>query len=153
MIRAARAFLADAGPARGWWRLVPRFAVVAVVLPAGIGKFANHAQYVDRFERWGFAAPGTMASVTGVVEVLASIAILLGLWPRLGAVTILGVMAGALVTAGRVDGGMNIWLPLVVASLASVVAVGGVGPLRVGRGERVRSRPRRRSEPATPPGG
>lgn len=125
-------WLADPGPDRGWWRLVPRLAAALVVLPAGVGKFLNYDAYVDRFERWGFgAAPGAFAVLTGTVEVVAALLVLLGLVPRLGALAIVGVMLGALTTAGRIDGGQNIWLPLVVIACAGAVAVVGAGPIRL----------------------
>jgi len=127
-------WLLDPGPGAGAWRLVPRIAIAAIVLPAGIGKFTNHDAYVERFERWGFAAPGAMAILTGVVEILASLSILLGVLPRVGALGIVGVMIGALATAGRVDGGSNIVLPIVVIALALAVMAIGTGPLRLPSG-------------------
>jgi hypothetical protein len=49
----------------------------------------------------------------------------------------MGNMVGALATAGRVDGGQDIWLPIVLIVLLSAVVARGAGkwalPLR-GRG-------------------
>lgn len=62
----------------------------------------------------------------GVVEVLGGLMLLLGVLPRLAALVLAGNMVGALVTAGRIDGGREIWLPLIlIAGLAAVVVWGG----------------------------
>lgn len=126
-------WLTDDEPRGRWWGLLPRLAIAAIMLPAGLGKFFNYDAYVERFERWGFgAAPGLFALLTGTAEVLAALLVLSGRYSRLGALTIIGVMIGALATAGRVDGGQNLWLPVVVIGLAVLVAALGSGPLRIG---------------------
>lgn len=121
-------WIAGTGSTRTIAGLLARLALAAVFLGAGSGKFADHAQYVDRFTRWGIGAPSAMVVVTGVLEVLAGVSLLMGVLPRLGAITVVGVMVGAVVTAGRVDGGRDIWMPLIMVALAAVVLVRGVGP-------------------------
>lgn len=118
-------WLSDPG-SRSWGALVLRLLLGAVFLQAGLGKFVNHDAYVERFERWGFGfAPGAMAIVTGLAEVAAALALLLGVVPRLAAVAMIGDMIGALVTAGRIDGGSNVWLPIVLIVLLAVLAAVG----------------------------
>lgn len=117
--------LADPGtPA--WAALVLRVALAALFIPVGLGKFLNHDAYTERFERWGFGvAPGAIAILVGLVEVVGGLMLLLGILPRLAALVLLGNMVGALVTAGRVDGGQDIWLPIVlIIALAAVVRWG-----------------------------
>ncbi len=88
-----------------------RVALAVVFSPIGIGKFVNHDTYTERFERWGFGvAPGTIAVLVGIVEVLGGLMLLLGVLPRLAALVLMGNMVGALATAGRVDGGQDLWL-------------------------------------------
>jgi putative oxidoreductase len=119
------AWLLDPGrPA--WAPLVARLALAVIFVPAGIGKFVNHDDYITRFERWGFGSVSSQISiVVGIVEILGGLALAVGIVPRLAAVVLIGNMFGALVTAGRVDGGSDIWLPLVlIAVLAVVVALG-----------------------------
>ena len=109
-----------------WAAFALRVLLGAVFLQAGLGKFVNHDEYVERFDRWGVgAAPGAMAILVGALEVAAALALILGVVPRLAAIAMIGNMVGALVTAGRVDGGSNIWLPIVlIVLLAVLVAVG-----------------------------
>ena len=95
-----------------WGTLVLRVALAALFIPVGLGKFVNHDTYTERFERWGFgAAAGEVAILVGIVEVTCGLMLLLGVVPRLAALVLAGNMVGALVTAGRVDGGQDIWLP------------------------------------------
>lgn len=120
-------FFRLADPGRPLWRtLVLRVALAALFIPVGLGKFVNHDAYIERFERWGFgAAPGEVAILVGVVEVTCGLMLLLGVVPRLAALVLAGNMVGALLTAGRVDGGQDIWLPLIlIAGLSGVIAWG-----------------------------
>jgi uncharacterized membrane protein YphA (DoxX/SURF4 family) len=130
--------LADPGPPL-WGTFVLRLALAAVFIPVGLGKWVNHDAYVERFERWGFgAAAGEVAILVGVLEVGCGLMLLLGLLPRLAALALIGNMIGAVVTAGRVDGGQDIWLPLVLIALLAAIVRWGAGrwalrpPLAVG---------------------
>jgi putative oxidoreductase len=126
-MRRAIAFLLDPGPAR-WATLVLRVILAAVYIPIGLGKFVNHDTYVERFERWGFgAAAGEVALLVGVVEVIGGLMLLLGVAPRLVALVLAGNMIGALATAGRIDGGQDIWLPIVLLVLLAAIVVWGAG--------------------------
>jgi uncharacterized membrane protein YphA (DoxX/SURF4 family) len=118
--------LVDPGPPL-WATLVVRVILAAVFIPVGLGKFVNHDTYVERFERWGFgAAAGEVAILVGVVELTCGLMLLLGVAPRAAALVLIGNMIGAIATAGRIDGGQDVWLPLVlIALLAAVVRWGG----------------------------
>lgn len=142
--------LARSRPRWARWRDLPARIVPGVVfVPAGLGKFVNHSAYIERFDRWGIPAPGAAAYLAGTVEVLAGLLVLLGVAPRAAALSLCGVMAVALATAGRIDGGRDVWLPiLMIAVAASVVIRGsrrgdgpgdGIGPI-AGRGIRPRRR-------------
>jgi putative oxidoreductase len=126
-MRGLVARLADPGRPL-WGTLVLRVALAALFIPVGLGKFVNHDAYVERFERWGFgAAAGEVAILVGIVEVVCGLMLLLGVVPRLAALALAGNMVGALVTAGRIDGGQDIWLPLILIAALSVVVVWGAG--------------------------
>ena len=126
-MHALVAFLLDPGPPR-WWTLVPRLVAAAVFIPTGLGKFVNHDAYVERFERWGFgAAAGEVAILVGLLEVVCGLMLLLGVAPRAAALALIGNMVGALATAGRIDGGQDVWLPLVMIAVLAVVVVAGAG--------------------------
>jgi uncharacterized membrane protein YphA (DoxX/SURF4 family) len=129
-----------------WGTLVLRVVLAAVYIPVGLGKFVNHDTYTERFERWGFgAAAGEVAILVGLVEVACGLALLAGLLPRLVALVLVGDMIGALVTAGRIDGGQDIWLPLILIAGLSAVIVWGAG--------RWALTPRRRAVAGIPAGG
>jgi len=53
--------------------------------------------------------------------------LLLGVVPRLVAAALIGNMIGAVATAGRVDGGQDIWRPIVLIVLLAAVVVLGAG--------------------------
>ncbi|HEX2508446.1 MAG TPA: DoxX family protein, partial [Miltoncostaeaceae bacterium] len=102
-MRRAIALLLDPGPPR-WDTLVLRVVLAAVYIPIGLGKFVNHDEYVERFERWGFgAAGGELAVLVGLLEVIGGLMLLLGIAPRLVSLALIGNMIGALATAGRID--------------------------------------------------
>jgi putative oxidoreductase len=133
-MRRAIAFLLDPGPPR-WDTLVLRVVLAAVYIPIGLGKFVNHDEYVERFERWGFgAASGELAVLVGLLEVIGGLMLLLGIAPRLVSLALIGNMIGALVTAGRIDGGRDIWRPAVLIVLLTVVVALGAGRWALGRG-------------------
>ena len=126
-MHALVAFLLDPGPPRRW-TLVLRVIAAAVFIPVGLGKFVNHDAYVERFERWGFGeAAGEVAILVGVVEVACGLMLLLGVAPRAAALALIGNMIGALATAGRIDGGQDVWLPLVLIVVLAAIVVGGGG--------------------------
>ena len=126
-MHALVAFLLDPGPPR-WWTVVPRLVAAAVFIPTGLGKFVNHDAYVERFERWGFgAAAGEVAILVGLLEVVCGVLLLLGVAPRAAALALIGNMVGALATAGRIDGGQDVWLPLVMIAVLAVVVIAGAG--------------------------
>lgn len=132
----ARLILRLSDPGRpSWAPVVLRVVLAAVFIPAGLGKFVNHDAYVERFERWGFGfAPGAVAILVGIVEVVGGLALLLGVVPRAFALVLIGNMLGALVTAGRVDGGQDIWLPIVLIVLLGAIALWGGGRLALAPG-------------------
>ncbi len=125
-MRRVISLLMDPGPADRWPPFVLRLVLALVFIPAGIGKFANHDAYITRFDRWGFPQPSAFAYSVGVVEIGAGLLMLLGIAPRLVAAGLAANMVGALATAGRVDGGQNIWLPLVLIVIClAIVSQGG----------------------------
>jgi uncharacterized membrane protein YphA (DoxX/SURF4 family) len=126
-MRRLVAVLLDPGPPL-WATLVVRVAVAAVFIPIGLGKYVNHDAYVERFERWGFgAAAGEVAFLVGAVEVVCGLMLLLGVVPRLAALALIGNMIGALATAGRIDGGQDVWLPILMIVLLAAIVRWGAG--------------------------
>jgi uncharacterized membrane protein YphA (DoxX/SURF4 family) len=106
--------------------------------PDGAREFLNHGAYIERFDRWGFPEPGSVAYAVGTIEVVFVLLVLLGIAPRLAGLTLAGNMVGAFATAGLVDGGQNLWLPPIMFALAAAVLVRGGGrwqlPTHIGVG-------------------
>jgi uncharacterized membrane protein YphA (DoxX/SURF4 family) len=120
-----------------WAPLVARLALAAIFIPAGIGKFVNHDAYITRFERWGFGPFSSQISImVGIVELLGGIALALGIAPRAAAVILIGNMIGAIATAGRIDGGTDIWLPLVLIVVLALIVARGAGRYALSSGSR-----------------
>lgn len=124
-------WLLEPGPPDRVPPLAARILLAAVFIPIGMGKFLNHDAYIDRFERWGFPAPGASAYLAGVTEVGCGFLMLLGVLPRPAGLALLGTMVGAFTTAGLQDGGQDLWLPPVMAALAVYVVIAGAGRLRL----------------------
>lgn len=117
-----------------WAPTVVRLVLAAVFLQAGLGKFVNHDAYAERFERWGFgAAAGEAAILVGLVEVVGALGLALGVAPRAVGLVLIGNMVGALATAGRIDGGQDVWLPLFLIALLGVPVGWGAGCFSLGR--------------------
>ena len=133
MGRSALRAMLDPGASRSLRPTLVRVALGALFLQTGSGKFVNHDAYVRRFERWGLPAPEITTYATGSIEVVMGLLLIVGWLVRPAALLLIGTMTGAVLTAGRVDGGRDLWLPpLVAVLLAGLVRVGG-GRLQVAR--------------------
>jgi len=76
-----------------------RVVVAVVFITEGVLKFLYPADLGSgRFGRIGLPMPGLLAPLVGVVEVLGGLALLVNLVPGFAALTLLGVIAVALVT-------------------------------------------------------
>jgi uncharacterized membrane protein YphA (DoxX/SURF4 family) len=130
--------LADPGRP-SWAGLVLRLGLGGLFAQAGLGKFVSHDRYVERFERWGFGGAAAEAAIlVGAVEVACGLMLALGVVPRAAALVLIGNMAGALATAGRVDGGRDAWLPAVLIAALAAVPAAGAGRWSLARAARGR---------------
>ncbi len=79
--------------------LAVRLMVGLIFLPEGLKKFLFPEQWgAGRFTRIGIPAPETIAHLVGALEIGCAILVLLGLWTRLAALPLVGVMLVALAT-------------------------------------------------------
>lgn len=79
--------------------LLVRILVGWVFVSEGIQKFLFPAQLgVGRFEKIGIPAPHVMAPFVGTVEIVCGTLVLVGLFTRLAAVPLLGVISVAIAT-------------------------------------------------------
>jgi uncharacterized membrane protein YphA (DoxX/SURF4 family) len=108
-----------------------RVVLGGVFIPTGLGKYVNHDAYIERFDRWGFPEPGSVAYFVGAIEVVFGLMALFALAPRLAGLTLAGNMVGAFFTAGLVDGGQDLWLPPIMFVLAIGLVILGAGRLQL----------------------
>jgi putative oxidoreductase len=104
-----------------------RVAIGAVFIATGIQKLSDRATATANFDHWGLPSPSTFSAVIAVVEIVCGLLVLLGLATRLGALILCIDMLGAVATAGRVDGGMHLVAPPVLALLCLVLVARGGG--------------------------
>ena len=105
-------------------RIVVGFAFIA----AALEKLSNHAQSTDDFQRWGLPSPSTFSYAISAVEIVFGVVLILGILPRFAAL-VLGLrdMLGAILTAGRIDGGPHLILPPLLGVLCLIIVIAGGG--------------------------
>jgi uncharacterized membrane protein YphA (DoxX/SURF4 family) len=91
-----------------------------VFVSFGLGHFANHGSDVGDFRHYQVPFPSLGVWGAGVVELIAGVALVFGLFVRLAAALLAADMIGVVSTAGRVDGG---FLNLGVAPMLFVAMV------------------------------
>jgi putative oxidoreductase len=84
---------------------VIRVVAGAIFLVFGIYKFTDHAHETDSFMNYGLPSPGLFAYAIGVLEIVGGTFLVAGFLTRSAAALLAGDMLGAIVTAGRVEGG------------------------------------------------
>ena len=99
-------------------------AVLGIVfLGAGMTKLTGQQQMVDNFERWGYH-PSVMTA-TGAVELLAAVLLLVGIAVNAlaitGALLVMFIMAGALMTHTRAKDPLAMFAPPAVLLVLAVV--------------------------------
>jgi putative oxidoreductase len=104
-----------------------RLVASGVFLAVGSSHFSGSARELSDFRRWGVPWPDVSPYLIGTLEVSCGLLLLVGLLARPAALALAGDMVGALVTAGRVDGGIQLVVPplLAIACLAIVRFGGG----------------------------
>ena len=106
-----------------------RLVAGVIFLLFGIYKFTDHGHETESFDSYGPPSPSLFAYAIGVLEVGAGLLLVLGLVTRPAALALAGDMVGAIVTAGRVEGGA-INLGLAPALLVGMLALLWLGPGR-----------------------
>jgi putative oxidoreductase len=117
------------------WQLLALFARLAagaVFVGFGLGKFLGHESERDAFERYEIPFPDTATYLIGGLELIGGMALLLGLFVRPFAFLLACNMIGAIITAGRTEGGpVHLLLApaLLAATLFLLWAGGGAASL------------------------
>jgi putative oxidoreductase len=99
----------------------------AAFLGFSIGKFARHGAESAALDRYGLPFPDAFTYAVGVVELAGGALLVLGLGTRLAALALACDMAGAIATAGRIEGG-PVHLGLAPALLVMMLLVLWIGP-------------------------
>lgn len=79
--------------------LLVRLALAAIFIPSGWGKLHHLDQVEQYFASLHIPAPGAQAALVSVIELVAGVAILLGLGTRVAGALLIGVMTVAIYTA------------------------------------------------------
>jgi putative oxidoreductase len=104
-----------------------RFAIGLIFIATGVQKLRDRTASTADFSHWGLPAPSTAVLVISGLEVICGLLILLGLATRFGALLVCLDMLGAVATAGRIDGGVHLVVPPVLALLSLVLVARGGG--------------------------
>lgn len=104
-----------------------RITVGAAFLFFGLPKLGAPPEVVANFTHWGLPFPGALVPAVGLLEVVAGALLVLGLATRGAAAALAVNMLGAVLTAGRVDGGFHLQVPPVLLALAVLLALRGGG--------------------------
>lgn len=129
-------------PAAGGWTgratAAVRIAAGLFFLASGLPKLGAAAAWAADFSRWNVPLPELAVYGVGALEVVGGLLLALGVAARAVAALLAATMAGAVLTAGLVDGGQHLLLPPVLGAVTSLVALRGGGAWQLRPGPRPR---------------
>jgi len=115
---------------------VLRLLAAAPLLAIGVQHLTGAAPMLPILEGAGFPMPRLGAKLAPIAEVVAGLALLLGIFPRIGSLIAVGSMSGALVAHLTFDHANFEWadeppivLPIVILLFAATILVKGPGIL------------------------
>lgn len=108
-------------------RAAARIVVGLFFVQAGLPKLAGHALWAAQFAHWHLPLPGVAVYGVATLEVLGGALLALGVRTRTVAALLAIDMAGAMLTAGLVDGGQHLILPPLLCAVCAVLAYRGGG--------------------------
>ena len=94
---------------------------------AGVDKVFDHGRTVDDFGHWGVPLPELSSVAVAGVELTFGLLLCAGVATAWATLPLIGDMLGAIVTAGRVDGGPHLVLPPLLAVACIAIALRGGG--------------------------
>lgn len=131
-----------------------RYAVAALRVVAGLafiatstGKFADRETYLALFATLGLPSSSALVVLTGLVELVGGVMLVLGLGTRVAALALAATMAGAIATAGVTLGG-PIHLGLAPTLLLIMLILLWTGPGAAALDRRLATTGRHRPRPA-----
>lgn len=117
-------------PGRTWARraaAVVRIVVGLFFVSAGLPKLLGPAEFQVAFAHWNVPLPAVAVVGVALLEVVGGLLLAFGVGTRVVAALLAVEMAGAVLTAGLVDGGQHLVLPPVLATVTALVAARGGG--------------------------
>lgn len=108
-----------------------RILVGLFFVSSGLPKLLDPGSLVASFGHWGLPAPELFVPVIGVLEVVCGGLLALGVATRYVALPLAVIMLGAVLSAGRIDGGSHLILPPVLGLLCLLFATRGGGTWRL----------------------
>lgn len=116
--------------AANWLPTLVRVVTGAMFVGISTGKFLDHAQESADFDRYGVPAPEVTTYLVGTLELACGALLVIGLLTRPAALLLAANMVGAIVTAGRVEGG-SFNLGVAPAMLVAMLFLVWAGPGRL----------------------
>jgi len=111
-----------------WAVAAARVAAGTVFVAYSFGKFVHHGAEAEAFDRYGIPFPDAATYLVGALELVCGLLLIAGLGTRLAALALAGDMVGAIVTAGRIDGGpVNLGLAPALLAVMIVLLWAGAG--------------------------
>jgi len=101
---------------------VVSMSIAAVIRPlvgllyiaAGAAEMIRHAAFAQRFAHWGIPGPSIAVWAVGATEVVCGLLFALGALTRPVGLLLATIAIGAIVTMGRIDGGLHLAVPVVL---------------------------------------
>ncbi len=93
-----------------------------VFVLSGAAKLVQRDFFAHQFAHWGFPAPFIFSLAIGATEVVCGVLLAVGALTRPVALLLATIMVGAMLTAGRVDGGMHLIVPPILFALLVLYA-------------------------------
>jgi putative oxidoreductase len=116
--------------AAAWATTIVRVVTGVLFVTFSLGKFVDHMMESEDFDRYGIPAPEVTTYFVGALELLGGALLIIGLLTRPAAFLLACNMVGAILTAGRVEGG-GFHLGVAPAMLVSMVFLVWAGPGRM----------------------
>jgi putative oxidoreductase len=114
---------------RAWATAAVRIVTGVLFITFSIGKFADHAKEAVDFDHYGVPFPDAAVYLSGTIEFVCGVLLVLGLLTRVAAVLLAANLVVAIATAGRVEGGsfhLGVGPAMLLAMLFLVWAGAGV---------------------------
>lgn len=84
-------------------RFIPRLVIAGVFIPAGWSKLQSMSKTIGFFDSLGIPLSSVVAPMASLAELTCGFFIFVGFYTRLSTLPLLGIMAGAILTAHKTE--------------------------------------------------